>query len=421
MSKNNLIQLRCFNREIGKIGFDENRNASFFQYDPSFLNEGIYKNMFPLIIRRIPQTQVFDKYFNDTFRCLPPMIADSLPDVFGNVIFKAWLDNAGVSNKKISVIEQLTYVGARGMGALEYWPAQEIRGSSTINIDEIVDVVEQVLKVKKDTINKTLNTEALFNIFKMGTSAGGVRPKILISQHKVTGETMAGDLVYSNDYEHYLVKLGIDDGLSYSREAIEYAYYLTAISVGITMMQSKLIDGKHFATLRFDRQHGKKMHTLTATGIAGLDYKDATVSSYEQLFDLCIYLKLSYVDIEALFTRMAFNWVFANFDDHLKNHSFIYDKIGDCWSLAPAYDLTYSLNPELHFNRVSRALSINGKRIDIEMNDLLAVAEKYAIKNPTGILHKMVNAIPQWEAYANELGIPSKIIAIIKSDFKGDD
>ena len=417
MAKNNLINLHCFNTEIGKLGFDEDRNVSFFQYNPSFLSSGLYANMFPMIIRRMTQTQVFDKYNSETFKGLPPMIADSLPDVFGNIVFKAWLESTHKGLEKITVLEQLAYVGKRGMGALEYLPSKEVTGDATINIDEITGIVEEVLRTKGEAKEAQLNHAALLNIFKIGTSAGGVRPKILISENKQTGQIIPGDLVYSGEYDHYIIKLGITEGLSYSKEAVEYAYYLMASAAGINMMPTKMIDNKHFATLRFDRQNGEKIHTLTACGLSGFDFKDPAALSYENLFDLSVYLKVPHKDTEQLFRRMVFNLVFANHDDHLKNHSFVYDKEHDGWGLSPAYDVTFSLNPEINFSKTSRALSINGKRVGVALEDILVIADKYTIKNAKGIIKEVQDVIPLWNEKAQEVGIPDKIIASIRKDF----
>ncbi len=414
MPKNNLITLQCFEKEIGRIGFDENRNASFFQYNADFIKDENYLHLFPLIFKKTAQTQVFDKYNNDTFRGLPPMIADSLPDTFGNTIFKAWLENSSKEFKQITALEQLAYVGKRGMGALEYLPAKDIKGQHTIDINEITEIVTQVLNNKYNTEANSLNHTSLLNIFKIGTSAGGARPKILISEHQLSGTIIPGDLVYSADYNHYLVKLGIEEGQSYRPELIEYTYYQTALFAGINMMHSKLIDNRHFATRRYDRKNGRKSHVLTATGLTGWDFTDPKMSSYEHLFELAVYLKVPHKDIEQLYKRMIFNLVFANYDDHLKNHSFIYDETLNVWNLAPAYDLTYSLNPLLTYTRTSRALSINNKRTEITLKDVIKVADKFTVKNPNGIIEQVQEATKQWIAYTQELPIPAYIIDNIR-------
>ena len=415
MSKSSIINLRCFNTEIGKLGFDENKSTSYFQFNPDFLNSGLYSNMFPFVFKRIEQTQVFNHFNSETFRSLPPMIADSLPDMFGNLIFKTWLENKGL--EKISILEQLTYVANRGMGALEFEPATHLPKNTSINLDDIILVLQQVVHQKDNIIAEGLDSKALVNIFKMGSSAGGAQPKLLISENKKSGKIMPGDLEFSDLYNHYLVKLHLDDD-KYNRCLIEYSYYLTANFLGINMMPSKLIDNKHFATYRFDRQNGRKQHTLTATGITGWDFRNPDVSSYENLFSLANYLNLSDHQINELYRRMVFNIVFANADDHLKNHAFIYDEKNNQWQLSPAYDITYSLNPILNYKKSSRALSINNKRVDILLEDILKIAQTNTIKNPQSIIDETINAIAFWEEQALIVDIPKNIISNIKRDFR---
>ena len=417
MSKNNLISVHCFGEEVGRLGFDADRGASFFQYNEGFLNLEKYKNLFPLVFKRIKQTQVFDKFNNDTFRGLPPMIADSLPDLFGNIIFKAWMESSDKDMKEISVLGQLAYVGIRGMGALEYQPSKTVSAEDTVDINEISEIVRKILHQKDHLTAAGLNHASLLNIFKIGSSAGGMRPKILNAENKENGIIVPGDVVHDDHYNHYLVKLGIDENIRYSRELVEYSYYLCAVEAGIKMMPSKMIENTHFATLRYDRQQGTKKHVLTATGLTGWDYTDAKVSSYENLFDLVRYLKCPHRDVEQLFRRMIFNLVFANHDDHLKNHSFIYNEYNDTWDLAPAYDLTYSLNPELNTKTRSRALSVNGKRTGINLKDLGIIAEKYTVKNFKGIIADIQGKVDSWAISALDLGIPEHIVGAIQKNF----
>ena len=418
MAKNQIIAVNFNGIEIGKIGYDENLRKSSFQYNPEFLETGLYKRLFPYVIRRTPNVQVFSEFEGETFRGLPPMIADSLPDYFGNIVFKEWLEARQKNFVNISPLEQLTYVGKRGMGALEFSPAKEIVSTNSINVEEITDIVKKVLDVKTSVEEKGLSDISLLNIFKIGTSAGGARPKILVSEHKETGLLKAGDLETSEEYNHYLVKLSIDEDEGYSKEKIEYIYYQIAQSVGIRMMDCKMIDNKHFATLRFDRIEGKKRHILTASGMTGWDFKKPEHSSYENLFKLSVDLKLPHKDIEQLFRRMVFNFVFANTDDHLKNFSFIYNTNKDRWNLAPAYDLTYPLDALKNYLRVSRALSINGKRSDIMRKDLLEIADQFTIKNPKAIIDEIVLATEQFRILANLENIPSKVIDKIESEFR---
>lgn len=419
MAKNDIIRVSCFGQEIGRIGLDEHLNRSSFQYNPDFLLVNHYANLFPQtgILKRVPQVQLFSQFNSETFRGLPPMIADSLPDVFGNIIFKKWLEVSHKAFNQISVIEQLAYVANRGMGALEFRPSKELPQSSSIDLSEIISVLKEVLNSKQALHETSLNSDALLNIFKIGTSAGGARPKILISEQKETGEIIPGDLSHSTDYHHYLVKLHLEDEIGYNREVVEYVYYLTATHLGITMMPSKLIDQKHFATLRFDRQNGIKKHILTATGLTGWDFQRTKDSSYENLFELALFLKVPHREIEELFKRMVFNIVFFNSDDHLKNHSFIYDEKLDRWNLSPAYDLTYSLNPLMNYTRISRALSVNGKRIDISLEDVMTIADTFTIKNARNVVKEVQGGIDYWNEQAGELDIPGNIVQSIQKDF----
>lgn len=420
MAANELINVRLFGEDIARIGYDMDFAKSSFQYNPVFLESGKYQNAFPKtgILKRVAQVQIFNQYNNKTFKGLPPQIADSLPDMFGNLIFQTWLE---ANNKRdVSVLEQLAYVSNRGMGALEYFPSKEIPKNQAINLDEIIEILSAVLERKKKLKEQSFDSLALLNIFKMGTSAGGARPKLLISEHQETGTIIPGDLEYSDAYYHYLVKLAIGNEKEYPREIIEYCYYLLAVELGIEMMPSKLIDGKHFATQRFDRQNGKKIHTLSACGMTGWDYRLPDESTYENLFQLASFLKIPQVQINQLFLRMVFNVVFQNTDDHLKNHAFIYIPQEDAWQLSPAYDLTYALNPLINYKKVQRALAINGKRTAVGLDDILMLAEQFTIKNPKGIVQEVLATVELLAERMDEYGIPKRISSKILSEIQAE-
>ena len=413
MPKNDIINVSIFGKEIGRLGLDENVGTTYFQYNPEFLKEENFRNIFPQtgIIKRTPHVQVFNKFNNETFKGLAPQFADSLPDLFGNLIFKTWLESKNV--QEITILEQLAYVANRGMGALEYSPSKNIPKRVTIDLKEIIAVLNQVLDFKKSKEEQKVDTKALLNIFKIGTSAGGAKPKILISEHNKNGKIIPGDLEYSKNYNHYLVKLDLESEDKYPIQVVEYCYYLTAKAIGIEMMPSKLIEDKHFATLRFDRQEGKKQHILTASGLTGWDFKTPENSSYENLFKLCSFLKISHAQIEELFKRMVFNVIFHNTDDHLKNHSFIYNPLKDSWRLAPAYDLTYALNPLIDFKTINRGLSINNKRDKINLKDLLKIGEQFTIKNPKGTIKEVQDAISLLNKNLKAHNIPKRLSANI--------
>lgn len=409
MAQNEIINVRLFGQEIGKIGQDENEKRSSFQYNPAFLESNNLQNIFPKtgIIKRTDYVQLFSQFEGDTFKGIPPQFADSLPDMFGSIIFKAWLDTR--EKKKISTLEQLAYVGNRGMGALEYSPAIPLQENTSIDLAEIIEVLQEVLNIKNTSAQKNLDSQALINIFKIGSSAGGARPKILISEEKKSGKIIPGDLEFSDNYKHYLVKLALEENNGYPREIVEYCYYRLIKQAGIRMMDSKLIEGKHFATLRFDRQDGKKKHVLTASGLTGWGYKQGTNSSYENLFKLCSFLKIPHAQVEELFRRMVFNVVYGNIDDHLKNHSFIYNEHRDNWDLSPAYDITFALNPLINFNNPKRALSVNGKRNNITIKDMLKLAVEFTIKNPKGIIKDIQSLRSKLFALFKQYEIPKLV------------
>lgn len=426
MINQNYIAVICFNQEIGRISMDHTFTKSYFQYNENFLNQTDPLNLFPAtgVIRKTNQVQVFSQFSGSTFRGLPPMFADSLPDDFGNTMFNQFLQTKNLSLGELSPLQQLSYVSNRGMGALEYLPAVDLSGKNEIAIDEIASLLNHILTDKKDAAFAEMNHENLLNVFKIGSSAGGVRPKIIISEHKENGLIYTGDVFTSDAYRHYIVKLDLESEAAhlkpdyFPREKVEFAYYLTAKELGIEMMESKLIDDRHFATLRFDRVAGKKKHILTATGLTGWDYKNRAVSSYENLFDLAIFLSIPRKEINQLFKRMVFNLVFANTDDHLKNHSFALDENTNTWHLTPAYDLTYAVNPFLNYSRITRAMSINGKREEIALNDLIQLADKHTILDAKTIINEVLSGIEIWEKNCTALGLSDDLIRKMKGHFQ---
>ncbi|WP_179019555.1 type II toxin-antitoxin system HipA family toxin [Winogradskyella forsetii] len=411
------LKVRIFGEEIGILAYDSIKAESYFQHSEVFLQRKHYTNIFPFIIKRVSQTQIFKNYKAHTFRGLPPMIADSLPDDFGNQVFNQWIKSKDIDKHKLSPIFQLAYLSNRGMGALEYFPGKSLPKAGKINLDAITGILRKVLDVKKNHKELELSDLALLNIFKLGSSPGGARPKIIVSEHKKSKELIPGDVEYSNDYNHYLVKLNMDTDDGYSRELVEFGYYKLALLAGLDMMHCKMIDNKHFATIRYDRINGEKIHVLTATGISGYNFRDPSVSTYENVFAIANNLNLPSGDIDALFRRMVFNYVFNNVDDHLKNHSFLYEKENDRWRISPSYDINYSLNALRKWPNAPHMLSLNSKNTQIEVSDLLTIAEKYSVKSPKKIILEVCKVIYEWENIAEELNIPERVYLSIKDDF----
>lgn len=404
------------NKKIGTIGYDANNEKSYFLFDDAYLQSNA--NLFPLVLKRTNQVQVFTNTKGSSFRGLPSVIADSLPDDFGNQIFQNWLQGHNLITEQLTPVHQLAYLGNRAMGALEFKPSKISNDTNAeIHIEEIADLLQQVINNKTQVSATKLDDLSLLNIFKLGTSAGGARPKIIISEHKTTGKIYPGDIFTSNDYHHWLVKLGLDKNLSYSKEIIEFIYYKIATQVGITMIECKMIANKHFATKRFDRINNQKVHILTASGMSGIDFKNREHSSYNNLFKLTEVINLSKEEVTQLFRRMVFNYVFSNTDDHLKNFSFQYNDATNDWSLAPAYDITFPRNPLLMFKNQPHALFLNGKKKNITIDDFLQIAKEHNIKKASKIIQEVVKSIPLWTELANTYKIPKNIADSIQNEF----
>lgn len=309
------------------------------------------------------------------------------------------------------------------MGALEYLPSKSMtkRVYDTVDIQQMSEVSEVILNQKKELSEANFDHESLLNIFRIGGSAGGARPKILVSEEISTGKLVPGDANYSSAYKHYLVKLALDNQ-PYPQEKIEFAYYNLATRLGIEMQPSHLIEDKHFCTLRFDRKDGEKSHILTACGMTGWDFKDAQHSNYENLFKLANNLGVSQSRIEQLYRRMVFNVIYMNIDDHLKNFSFIFDHDADKWDISPAYDITYALNPMLVNKNMKRAMSINGKRSGLTHQDLVYIGEIFAIKGTKSIVKETIasTANIKAEMKINSIGeaVVNGIVANIDAHLK---
>lgn len=416
-NKQDIIKVSIFGEELGKLAYDMDRGRSIFQYAP---NRDIGKDrVIPFVIRHTREPQSFKGFNGPTFKGLPPMFADSLPDDFGNLLFHDYLQQRGVDQLSLNPVQKLAYIGKRGMGAFEYEPYLSEEDHRSLDLDGITSILHKILESKKKGIQSRVDQAALFNIFRMGTSAGGARPKIIVAINGETGEMAPGDIAKGPQWEHYIAKLELE-GASFPSSRVEYAYYLMAKDCGIEMSDSTMLEGKHFLTKRFDRQEGEKIHVLTASGLTGWDFKDPEQSSYENLFKLSRALGSPISDRYKLFDRMVFNVMAGNIDDHLKNHSFIYDRKTQRWFLSPAYDITYPLNPLGTYTNIRRALSINGKRTNITFSDLEGIALENGIKNVADRTDRIISTIGQFERFAKEARLSSDMIKRIGANFRTD-
>ena len=422
-------EVKIWGEVVGAVRWDVNKKLASFQYDKNFLKKGIDLSPIKMPVRNgdqiysFPELRIKKDEETPTFKGLPGLLADALPDKYGNQLINIWLAQNGRSPDSINPVEQLCFIGTRGMGALEFEPAQLKTGKQTFSIEikNLVEIAQKLLSNRKD-FNANLHRgeqKALGEILKIGTSAGGARPKAVIAFNKKTGEVRSGQTIAPQGFEHWLLKLdGVSDtqfGLSHGFGRVEFAYYLMAGDCNIQMMDSKLLEENgraHFMTKRFDRSgRDSKHHIQTFCGIQHFDYNNLYGYSYEQLFQTMRMLKMTYPEAEQMFRRMVFNVMATNYDDHTKNFSFIL-KNNDKWKLSPAYDVCYSYNPE-NIWVSQHSLSINGKHREINKSDLMTIASANNIKKGKNIIEEIKDIVCNWSEYASKVNVSSKLIMSI--------
>lgn len=406
---------------VGAISWNADTGLGTFQYDPSFLESGI--NLSPILMP-IENGDVLYEFpenrNSSTFKGLPGLLADVLPDKYGNALINAWLTKQGRPGNSLNPVEILCFIGERGVGALEFEPVQpkQKNTSAKIELGSLIEIAEEILSGRKNFAASLSEDEekALFEILKIGSSVGGARAKALIAYNEKTGEIRSGQANAPKGFEHWLIKFdGVSDsqfGASTGYGRVEKAYYDMAVDAGIQMMESRLLEENgraHFMTKRFDRESGKeKIHVQTFCAIRHFDFNEVHLYSYEELFETMRMLNLSYPEAQELFRRMVFNVMSRNCDDHTKNFAFIMNKSGE-WKLSPAYDICHAYRPGSDW--VSQhALSINGKRKNIERQDLLAVGKSMNIKNAANIIDKISSVVSNWRNYAKAVNVDAGLM-----------
>lgn len=424
-----VIQIYLWNNLVGAMSWDDEMGYADFQFDEHFRRSGL--DIAPLTMPLARTRGVISFPTNARTKCfsgLPGLIADALPDKFGSQIITEWFAQQGKTESMITPLDRLCYIGKRAMGALEFAPAAKVEGvneSTEIYIRELMEMSDSIFKERskfQELIRQ--NDKSILDILKVGTSAGGAKPKAIIAYNEETGEVRSGQVPAPEGFSYWLLKF---DGGTYSEHNeitdnpqgignIEYAYYKMAIACGITMSECRLLpegNYNHFMTRRFDRTTtGEKIHMQTAAGIAHLD-RDMR-HSYEELFGVLRQLGLNYKDFEQLYRRMAFNVIARNHDDHTKNFSFLMDNNGQ-WSFAPAYDICYSYNPSGRWTR-RHQLSLNSKTEDFTREDLLSVAQNIGIRDANHIIDEVLSTVASWSDTAKDCGVrPEHIEAISKT------
>ena len=424
--------VKIWGKLVGVVRWIPERNLASFQYDKSFLSNNWDLSPLKMPINNgtrvynFPELRKEKDSEYDTFKGLPGLLADSLPDKYGNKLIDLWLAQNGRPTGSMNPVEKLCFIGSRGMGALEFEPAQIKTGKNTfpIEISGLIDIAKKILS-DRETFATNFNKDerrAMQEIIKVGTSAGGARPKVLIAYNTKTGELLSGQTSVPKGFEHWLLKLDeVSDeqfGESKGWGRIEYAYYLMAKECRIEMTECKLLEENkraHFMTKRFDREgHNTRHHIQTLCGIQHFDYNDMHGYSYEQVFQTMRQLKLKYPEAEQMFRRMVFNVLATNYDDHTKNFSFILKKDGQ-WGLSPAYDVCYSYNPTNQW-LLQQTLSINGKRNNITQSDLMTIAKANNIKKGETIISEINNVVKNWGDFAGSAKVRDDKINEIKSN-----
>lgn len=417
--------VKMFGNPIGVFRWDSRYDIVQFEYNKDFIGRGLEPS--PLMMPVQPgRIYSFGDIGRETFKGLPGLLADSLPDTYGRALFDRWLTLTGRTSSNI--VETLCFLGKRCMGALEFEPAIDVDYNldSKIAIDSLVEVAREAL-LNKENFGVNINDDkkaAIAEILRLGTSAGGQRAKAIIAYNKTTGEVRSGQTDVPDGFDYYIIKLdgvsattGFRETENYGR--LEYSFYKLVKACGIDMSECSLIEENgraHFLTKRFDRENGKKVHMQTLCGIAHYDYRLHRAYSYEQAFNVMRALKLPYSQAQEMFRRMVFNVIVRNQDDHTKNISFLMGEDG-VWRLSPAYDMGYSYNPNGGWT-ATHQMSINGKFDDITRKDLLECGAKNNIKNASLIIDEVCEIASQWPTMAKECDVPQSMIDMITANMQ---
>jgi len=422
----NTANVKIWNTPVGSVAWNPSTEIGSFEFEKSFSD-----TQWDLAPIAMPLEDTKNRIFrftelrnNNTFKGLPGLLADALPDKYGNALIDEWLTRQGRVSGSLNPVEMLCFIGKRGMGALEFEPPEPktTNTATKLEVSELVQVANDILSGRtKFSTHLTANDEkGLLDIFKIGTSAGGARAKAVIAYNLDTGEVRSGQADAPKNFTHWLIKFdGVNDtqfGASLGYGRVEMAYHLMAKDAEIEMTECRLFEENgraHFMTRRFDREPGQgRLHVQSFCAMRHFDFNDINSYSYEQLFETLRLLALPYPQAEQVFRRMVFNVVARNCDDHTKNFSFIMDKSGT-WKLSPAFDVCHSYRPGSAWVS-QQSLSVNGKRKNISRNDLLAVAKQMNIKKADSIISQINDTVQNWEIYAEQVHVSHELTHAIR-------
>ncbi len=415
--------------DIGTAYLPENGAAVSFEYEKEFLSSGM--EVSPITMPLSSRVYSFPLLSDETFHGLPGLLADSLPDRFGNAMINSWLSSQGRTPESFTAIERLCYTGKRGLGALEFRPAAgpDYTEKENVEVSRLVKLASDVLN-EREKLDISNDDVSMKQILQLGTSAGGARAKAIIAWNEETGNIRSGQIDAGDGYEYWLMKFDgvsgngdrdIKDPPAYTR--IEYAYYLMAMDAGIKMSECRLFEDEglyHFMTKRFDRKEetGDKIHMQTLGAMAHFDYNRPGEHGYEEAAGVMRRIGLKNSSMQEFYRRMVFNVIAANNDDHVKNISFLMDRKGK-WSLSPAYDLTFSYKKGNYWLGMHQ-MSVNGKRENISNEDLLSAAKNMDISRDRAlkIMNEVSDSVSRWKSFAEEANVPQKKMETIESVLK---
>jgi serine/threonine-protein kinase HipA len=406
-----IVEVRAWNQLVGAVALDPRAAYYAFEYAPAFVSTGI--ELAPLTMPLVDAQRPF--IFADlpelTYKRLPPMLADALPDDFGNSLVNAWMANQGVSASDITPLDRLAYMGKRGLGALEFRPVRgpASRQATAIELSQLVESARRA--VRGELADDPHSVAALRQLISVGTSAGGARAKAAIAWNPDRGEIRAGQFDVDPGFEHWLLKfdgMGVQSELGESQGygRIEFAYYLMATDAGVVMAPSRLLEegGRaHFMTRRFDREGNERIHTQTLCGMAQLDYRARGVNDYSQFLGAMRRLGLDSAAMQQAFRRIVFNVMATNCDDHTKNISFIL-RDRRKWALAPAYDLIFAYNPRGEWT-YQHLMSVNGKFNHVQREDLMVLADRFEVGAAARVISEVRRAVAAWPEFAARAGL----------------
>ena len=420
----NTAFINLWDKRVGAVAWSPKTGLGTFEFQPSFLKHPWDVAPIKMPLDSTQKVFSFQDLRDTAFKGLPGLLADVLPDKYGNTLINAWLAKNGRPADSLNPVEMLCYLGKRGMGALEFEPAvpKEKNTTTKLELDSLISMAQQLLSGRQDfQTNLSANEEkSLLDILKIGTSAGGARAKAIIAYNPTSGEVRSGQAEAPKGFTQWLLKFdGVNDsqfGTSQGYGRVEMAYHLMATDCGIEMAECRLLEESgraHFMTRRFDRPADRgKIHVQSFYALQHYDFNNVTSYAYEQLFQTMRQLRLPYPQAEQLYRRMVFNVIARNCDDHTKNFAFMMDNTGT-WKLAPAFDVCHAYRPGSTWVS-QQSLSVNGKRTGITFNDLIQVAKMMSIKKADQIIEQINGVVNHWPKYARQTKVNKDLLEAIR-------